>query len=159
MNDRKLTGNKINLSNWEKIGFVEGHGNSNSPKTYSYSDNTVTSGDYYYRLRQVDIDGQFEYSDVVEVNIAAPNKFELAQNYPNPFNPKTSIQFSLTDAANVSLLVYNTIGQQVAELINQRLEAGTYDREFDATNFNSGVYIYVLKTEKATITRKMILMK
>ncbi len=147
------------MTKWEKIGFVEGHGNSNSPKLYSYTDNTVTAGDYYYRLRQVDIDGQFEYSDVVEVHIEAPNKFELAQNYPNPFNPKTNISFSLQEATNVSLVVYNTIGQQVAELINQRLEAGTYSEEFDASHLNSGVYVYILKTDKATITRKMILMK
>ncbi|MCB0749133.1 MAG: T9SS type A sorting domain-containing protein, partial [Ignavibacteriae bacterium] len=144
---------------WEKIGFVEGHGNSNSPKVYSYKDNSVVSGSYYYRLKQIDIDGAFEYSDVVEVKIETPNKFELSQNYPNPFNPKTKIQFSLTEANNVSLLVYNTIGQKVAVLINQRMEAGTHTADFDASKLNSGIYIYVLKTEKATLSKKMILMK
>jgi Secretion system C-terminal sorting domain len=154
---------KLEVSNkkleWEKIGFVEGHGNSNSPKVYSYIDNTIASGDYFYRLRQVDIDGTFDYSDVVEVNISAPNKFELAQNYPNPFNPKTSIQFSLTNATNVSLVVYNTIGQKVADLINQRMEAGIHNTDFDASNLNSGIYIYMLTTENNTLTKKMILMK
>ncbi len=156
---QKATETSINLSNWEKIGFVEGHGNSNSPKVYSYTDNTVVSGEYYYRLRQVDIDGQFEYSDIVEVAIAPPNSFELSQNYPNPFNPKTNIQFSLTEPANVSLSIYNAIGQKVAELINQRLEAGVHNSDFDGSNLNSGIYIYMLKTEKSTLTKKMILMK
>lgn len=156
---QKATETTINFDNWEKIGFVEGHGNSNSPKIYSFTDNAVTSGNYYYRLRQVDIDGQFEYSDVVEVSIAPPNLFELSQNYPNPFNPKTSIQFSLTEAANVSLVVYNAIGQKVVELINKRMEAGVHNSDFDGSNLNSGIYIYMLKTEKSTLTKKMILMK
>ncbi|MCB9249680.1 MAG: T9SS type A sorting domain-containing protein [Ignavibacteriales bacterium] len=93
------------------------------------------------------------------MKIETPNKFDLSQNYPNPFNPKTKIQFSLTEANNVSLLVYNTIGQKVAELINQRMEAGTHTADFDASKLNSGIYIYVLKTEKATLSKKMILMK
>ena len=156
---QKATERNVNFSDWEKIGFVEGHGNSNSPKIYTYTDNTVVSGEYYYRLRQVDIDGQFEYSDIVEVAIAAPNSFELFQNYPNPFNPKTNIQFSLTEPTNVSLAIYNTIGQKVAELLNQRMEAGTHNSDFDGSNLNSGIYIYMLKTDKQTLTKKMILMK
>ena len=72
---------------WEKIGFVNGNGNSNSPKSYFYEDKNVTAGKYSYRLKQIDNDGQFEYSKTIEVNITLPAKFELSQNYPNPFNP------------------------------------------------------------------------
>ncbi len=93
-----------NLS-WETIGFVSGNGNSNSPKNYSFEDKTVTSGKYSYRLKQIDNDGQFEYSKTIEVNFGAPTKFELSQNYPNPFNPATTIRFNLTEAQNVKLVV------------------------------------------------------
>lgn len=148
----------INLS-WEKIGFVEGHGNSNSPKLYSFSDNSITAGTYYYRLKQIDVDGQFEYSDVIEVSITQPESLELFQNYPNPFNPKTNIKFSLKESSNVVLTIYNTIGQEVAVLINQNLEAGIHTSVFDGSNLNSGIYIYSLKTENSTITKKMIMLK
>lgn len=150
---------KAEAGDWLQIDFVQGHGNSNSPKTYSYTDNSVTAGKYNYRLKQIDIDGSFEYSDVVEVSVSVPNKLELTQNYPNPFNPATSIQFSLPEAGNVSLSVYNMIGEQVAELLNKNLDAGHHNINFDGSKFNSGVYIYRLNTEKATLTRKMLLMK
>lgn len=144
---------------WEKIGFIEGHGNSNSPKSYSYTDNKITAGKYQYRLKQIDIDGKFEYSNIIEVNIEAPNKFELSQNYPNPFNPTTNISFSLNETSNVSLTVFNVIGEKVMDLINQKMEAGKHTAKFDATKFNSGIYVYKLQTEKNTMTKKMLLLK
>ncbi len=86
-----------NLSNevWNKVGFIEGHGNSNSPKQYSFVDEKVIGGsNFAYRLKQIDIDGSYEYSDVVEVKVI-PTKFVLQQNYPNPFNPTTKINYSV----------------------------------------------------------------
>ncbi len=154
---------------WEKIGFVEGHGNSNSPKTYSYLDNSVNSGKYEYRLKQVDIDGSFEYSETVEVNLEIPTEFKLAQNYPNPFNPVTTIKYSIplletlpeTSSQNkhVLLKVFDVLGQEVATLVNKEQNAGTYEIEFDASELNSGIYIYSLQTSQSVINRKMILMK
>ncbi len=82
-------------NDWEEIGFVEAAGNGNSPKEYSFTDNITESGTYSYRLKQIDIDGSYEYSKVVEVNIDSPAKFELSQNYPNPFNPTTTIKYSI----------------------------------------------------------------
>ena len=93
---------RINDGEWSNIGFIEGHGNSNSPKEYSYSDKDLFAGGskFQYRLKQVDTDGQFEYSDVVEVEVV-PTQFELSQNYPNPFNPSTTIRFSLAQGNSV----------------------------------------------------------
>ena len=152
-----------NNAAWKSLGFVEGHGNSNSPKTYSYSDNSVNSGKYLYRLKQVDNDGSFEYSKVVEVNLEIPKEFELAQNYPNPFNPTTTIKFSLPEASNITLTVYNAIGEKITELLKGKMNAGYHSVEFGASSvskqINSGVYIYSLQTPQKVISRKMILMK
>jgi hypothetical protein len=145
---------------WEKIGFVEGHGNSNSPKFYSYTDKKIeASGNYNYRLKQIDIDGTFEYSDVVEANLGAPESFELDQNYPNPFNPLTSIRFNLPTDSNVKLTVFNVLGQEVAELINENITAGYHSVNFDGSSLNSGIYFYQLETNNFTQIRKMMLVK
>ncbi|MBK7866200.1 MAG: lamin tail domain-containing protein [Ignavibacteriales bacterium] len=102
---------------WQKIGFVEGHGTANSPKYYNFTDKSVTGNKIQYRLRQVDNDGTFEYSPVVEVELA-PTTFALDQNYPNPFNPSTTIRFSLPTSDIVTLNIYNTLGEKVATLLN-----------------------------------------
>ena len=85
--------------NWETLGAVQGHGNSNSPKKYSFTDKNPPAGKIQYRLKQIDMDGSFEYSDIVEVEIAPPSKFELLQNYPNPFNPTTNITYVIASEA------------------------------------------------------------
>ena len=108
---------------WEKIGFVEGHGNSNSPKEYSFIDDNVTSGKYAYRLKQIDNDGTYEFSKVIEIDVDAPSGYKLSQNYPNPFNPATTIRFSIPEAANVKLSLYNKIGETISLLLNEFNEA------------------------------------
>ena len=107
--ERKAGSRLSEVGNFEKIGFVEGHGNSNSPKYYSFEDINLTTGKYSYRLKQIDTDGQFEYSKVIEVDLDAPMKYELSQNYPNPFNPITTIQFSIPQAVEVKLMIYNIL--------------------------------------------------
>jgi len=144
---------------WTKIGFVNGNGNSNSPKSYTFTDANVLSGKYSYRLKQIDNDGQFEYSKTIEVDLGAPGKFELAQNFPNPFNPETAIRFTLPTAGNVRLTIYNLLGQEVKSLVNAFKEAGTHIINFNASEFNSGVYIYKLEANGITQTRKMTLIK
>jgi len=144
---------------WTKLGFVEGNGNSNSPKDYSFIDDDVLAGKYSYRLKQIDADGNFEYSKIVEVDLSPPTKFELSQNYPNPFNPTTTIRFSLPQSGNVKLTVYNLLGEQVAELVNGIKEAGVHSVTFDATELNSGIYIYKLEADGVVQSRKMTLIK
>jgi hypothetical protein len=146
-------------SEWEKIGFVTGNGNSNSPKDYSFTDKNLTGGTKFsYRLKQVDNDGTYSYSGEVEVEVI-PDRYELYQNYPNPFNPITNIKFSLPEAAKVKVDVFNIIGEKVRTLIEQNVEAGFHSITFNAENLSSGTYIYRLQTENFTQIKKMILMK
>jgi hypothetical protein len=133
---------KSNKSDWSKIGFVKGNGNCNVPKNYSFTDKEVTTGKYYYRLKQLDNDGQFKYSPVVEVNIGSAQSYELKQNYPNPFNPSTVISYRLKEEGFVKLSVYDIRGELVKELVNENKEAGDYKAEFNAKGLASGVYVY-----------------
>ena len=145
---------------WKALGFVEGNGNSNSPKEYSFVDNTVSNaGTYYYRLKQIDNDGTYEFSKAIEVNFGSPINFELNQNYPNPFNPTTTISFNLPQSGNVTLKVFNSIGEEVVTLTDGYIDAGVYTFNFNADGLPSGMYIYQLNTPEKTQVRKMILMK
>ncbi|MBK9097325.1 MAG: DUF2341 domain-containing protein [bacterium] len=145
---------------WILIGFVQGNGNSNSPKYYTFEDENLVAGIYSYRLKQIDTDGQFEYSKVVEVNLGAPNKFELSQNYPNPFNPSTVIEFSLPKASQIKVDLYNITGEKVATITEGMYESGSHKIEFsDKGGLPSGTYIYRLISDSFVQTKKMILLK
>lgn len=144
---------------WEKIGFAAGYGNSNSPKDYTFSDAGVSSGKYYYRLKQIDNDGSFIYHGKVEVDLGQIQQFELVQNFPNPFNPVTSIKFSIPEAAFVKLIVYNLVGQEVKTLINDVMDAGEHTVDFDGRDLNSGVYIYQFEAGDFRKVMKMTLVK
>ncbi len=157
--ERKAAKSGKEVSIWEKIGFVEGNGNSNSPKKYSLMDKYPTGGSkFVYRLKQIDNDGKFEYSKEVEVELV-PNEFILYQNYPNPFNPATNVKFALPKTAKVTLLVYNLLGEKVATLLNEDKEAGFYDVEFNASSLSTGMYIYRITAGDFVQTKKMTLIK
>ena len=150
----------IQSEDWKTLGFVNGNGNSNSPKDYSFTDNSVgTSGKYSYRLKQIDNDGSYEYSKSIEVNLGAPASIELRQNYPNPFNPSTTINFTLPVEDAVSLIVYNAIGEQVKVLYSGVLEAGVHSFNFSGDDLPSGLYVYKLSTSAGNQIRKMMLVK
>ena len=145
---------------WEKIGFVEGHGNSNSPKVYSFTDNNIESADkYYYRLKQLDTDGKFEYSDVVEVEVALPQEYKLEQNYPNPFNPSTTISFSIPAASRVKLTLFDALGREVTQITNKDFSAGNHSINFNAAKLTSGIYFYRIEAGSFVQSKKMILLK
>jgi len=145
---------------WETIGFVNGHGNSNSPNIYSFMDKSISeSGKYNYRLKQIDIDGTFEYSAEVEIEIGVPEEFEVRQNYPNPFNPSTTISFSIAKKSNVTVQVFNLLGESVKTLVNQELNPGKYNYDFDASKLTSGTYIYRVTAGNNVSNKKMILLK
>ena len=157
--ERKSNVNGQTSDEWEKIGFVNGNGTTTSPNNYSFEDKTITAGKYLYRLKQIDNDGTFEYSNIVEVSIIKPVEYSLEQNYPNPFNPVTTIRFTIPEAGNVKLKVYDLLGQEVKILVNEYKEAGAYTINFDASNLNSGVYIYKIEAGSFTQTLKMTLIK
>jgi len=150
---------KISDGQWEKVGFVTGNGSSNSPKTYNYQDNNPSGGSkYLYRLKQIDNNGQYDYSKEVEV-ILVPAEYKLYQNYPNPFNPSTKIKFAIPEAGKVGLKIYDIKGEEVAELVNKDYEAGYYDVELKLINLASGVYIYRLQSKSFSDVKKLMLIK
>ncbi|PJA95572.1 MAG: hypothetical protein CO129_11085 [Ignavibacteriales bacterium CG_4_9_14_3_um_filter_34_10] len=149
--------------NWEKIGFVTGHGNSNSPKDYSFVDENPPSGKLQYRLKQIDTDGGYKYSQEIEAeNI--PTEFALSQNYPNPFNPSTTIKYSIpsnvkSQTSNVKIIVYDILGNEVAILLDENKPSGNYEVKFDGSNLASGIYFYKLQSGSFAQTKKLLLLK
>ncbi|MHB8930890.1 MAG: ice-binding family protein, partial [Melioribacteraceae bacterium] len=151
---------RIGNGEWNKIGFVQGHGNSNSPKDYSFVDKNLQVGKLQYRLKQIDLDGVFEYSDVVELEVKPPKQFTIYQNYPNPFNPTTNISYEIPVKSNVVLKVYDVLGSEVAVLVNEEKPQGRYQVEFKASHLPSGIYFYSLNAgNNDPIMKKMILLK
>ena len=154
--------NEVRNLNWQKVGFVQGHGNSNSTKQYSFTDDLALDKTlkFSYRLKQIDNDGTFKYSKEVEVNTQLPTKSSLSQNYPNPFNPSTLISYQISVNSFVTLKVYDVLGKEVATLVNESKEAGNYEITFNASKLASGVYFYRLQGENGLLaTKKFMLVK
>jgi len=157
------------LNNWQTLGFIPGSGNSNSLKSYSFIDSEPQIHDCMYFLKQINADGYYSYSDTISASITTGvvddilNNFELFQNYPNPFNPTTEIAYSLPKGSNVTLKIYNAIGQEVAVLINERQEAGMFTVTFNASSASgglpSGIYFYSIRTAENASVKKMMLLK
>ena len=172
----------VNKTIWARLGFVAGSGTTNSLRNYTFTDNSITtSGTYYYRLKQINNDGTYQYfnkagGDFVrvrghgkialnqadsntEVESSSATEFTLNQNYPNPFNPSTVISYSIPLSANVMMVVYNSIGQNVKVLENGFKNAGNYTVSFNASELPSGVYFYKIDAGEYTQIRKMMLLK
>ncbi|MHC1737928.1 MAG: T9SS type A sorting domain-containing protein [Ignavibacteriaceae bacterium] len=150
------------MNEWKQIGFVQGSGNSNAPKSYSFSDNTHPAGNVLYRLKQIDNDGTVSYSQIVEVEVnSLPTEFTLSQNYPNPFNPSTVISYQLPLNSLVTLELFAVTGEKVGTLINGEQEAGYYNFELNSAKFSltSGIYFYRFRAGEFVSTKKLILLK
>jgi len=152
------------VGDWEKIGFVKGAGNSSSPKSYKFTDNKpFGSSKFLYRLKQIDNDGSYEYSEQVEV-VLIPTEFALYQNYPNPFNPDTKIRYQLPQESKVIIKIFDILGSEIITLLNEIKEPGLYEVDFSATDGNSwkltsGTYLYRIVADGFIETKKMILVK
>ncbi|MDP2362901.1 MAG: T9SS type A sorting domain-containing protein [Ignavibacteria bacterium] len=156
------------MTGWEKIEFVYGNGTTSESHSYSFTDNlTLTHNlSLRYRLKQIDFDGSFTYSNEVEVDFSLSTSFTLEQNYPNPFNPSTTIRYTISNVIstegrnlNVTLKVYDVLGSEVAMLVNEKQPAGNYEVIFDAKNQSSGIYYCKLQAGSFNQSIKMILMK
>ncbi|MBL1213042.1 MAG: choice-of-anchor D domain-containing protein [Ignavibacteriae bacterium] len=152
---------------WNSAGFIEGAGTSAEPNNYYFSEelsDMLNDEKIFYRLKQVDYSGSFEYSDIIEV-VFNPTEFSLSQNYPNPFNPSTKIYFVIPNSvkSNTKLVVFDILGNQVTTLINEKLEPGYYEVEFSTNSIDqqlsSGVYFYQLSAGTFVETKKLMLLK
>jgi hypothetical protein len=150
-----------NAKDFTAISYINGNGTTAEIHNYSFTDNNVSAGKYFYRLKQIDYDGTANYSKTVEVNVVSvPAVFALRQNFPNPFNPTTNIKFTVAQNGIASLKVFNTLGQEVMSLFNGSAEAGKiYDVTFNASKLTSGVYFYQLKQGNNIESKKMMLIK
>ncbi len=134
-------------SNWKTVSFITGNGTSSEPKSYSFTDKNLNSGSYEYRLKQVDFDGSYKYSNYVSANIHSNMNFSLKQNYPNPFNPSTIISFTLASNSKVTLQLFDLLGRRVSTLIDQHMNAGEHLVNFKASNLGSGIYLYKIEAK------------
>ncbi len=148
-------------NSWTTIGFIKGEGTSSLPVTYSYTDHPETNSGskVTYRLKQLDLDGSFKYSGEVEVVTQQPYSFALEQNYPNPFNPTTTIEFTIPSEREVSLVLYNSMGEEIKVLLNNILREGKHTLQFDGSELSSGMYLLMLKSGSESVSRKLMLMK
>lgn len=146
-------------SDFATIGFVNGKGTTSEKQDYLYKDKILADGKYSYRLKQLDYLGHAEYSEIIEIDIKIFSSYLLEQNYPNPFNPTTTIGYGLKEKSNVKITVINSIGEEVAILVNEEKESGYHTVEFNASNLPSGVYFYKLNAGEYVEAKKMILLR
>jgi hypothetical protein len=145
--------------NFILIGFVAGSGTTTGLSEYSFTDKRLSDGKYYYRLKQIDLNGTFTYSDVIDAEVQTVFDFVLYQNYPNPFNPSTTIKYQLQEESLVSLKVYNILGKEIVTLVNEKQEPGIHTINFDAGSLSSGLYIYKISNGITVQTKQMLLLK
>jgi hypothetical protein len=167
--NRALVGTKDASVTWSSVGVIPAAGSSNSPKSYSFTEKDLQAGKYQYRLKLIDNNGAFKFSDVVETEVILPKNFEVSQNYPNPFNPSTRINYSLPFDSRVTVEVYNITGEKMGQLVNEEKSAGYYSVNFNSSSLNksiaSGIYIYKLSAvdkssgKSFSSIKKMMLLK
>lgn len=142
-----------------KVGFVDGKVNASENSYYTFQEKNLSNGKYIYRLKQVDLDGSFDFVGYSFADISSPMEFVLEQNYPNPFNPITTISFNIPTELNISLKIFDVLGNEVVTLINEKMNAGDHEVQFNASNIASGIYFYTLQAGEFVSTKKLILMK
>jgi aminopeptidase N len=151
---------KGNSDSWDIISFFQGKGTSNFINKYSYTDYLPVYDSYTYRLKQIDYDGTYEYSN--EISVAAGNKpegYSLSQNFPNPFNPVTTISYQIPLNSFVTIEVFDLLGNKTASLVNEEKIAGSYSVEFNALGLSSGIYYYKFTAGKFSDIKKLVVLK
>ena len=156
------TGKAIEETNWKTIGFIQGNGNSNVPRIYTYTDRDITNGKYAYRLKQIDYDGKYEYSKTVEIDVKLRAEDIELVAYPNPFNPETKIKYSIPDGienAKVEVKLYDVVGQEIKTLYAGEQESGVYEIDLRGEQLTTGVYLVKLNVNEKSKLVKLILIK
>ena len=152
---RKLKG----TDTWNSVSFIEGKGTTTSANSYSYYDYINQSGIYFYRLKQVDLDGTYRFSNEIEVISGNVTGFIVSQNYPNPFNPVTNIDYQIPQNSEVTIEIFDLLGNIVDELVNEEKPAGSYSIEFDASSLASGIYYYKFTAGGFVDVKKLVVLK
>jgi len=147
------------INNWQKIGSSNAAGNSSSPKNYSFIDNNIITGQFNYRLRMVDIDGSYKFSNVVNTDVVSPANFELSNAYPNPWNPATTIRYNVPMSSPVTIKLFDAIGREILTLVNEMKPAGSYQITLNGNGLSSGMYYYQMTAGTFSETKKTILLK
>jgi len=142
-------------ANWATIGFVAGVGNSSLTTNYSYLDDNLESRKYYYRLNQWDLDGRSKYSVIVTATLGSKGEYVLGQNYPNPFRNETTIQYTIPQAGNVNMTLFDISGRAIKVLVNGSKDAGTHAISFNTGNLTKGVYYYRLQAGDFSDVKKL----
>ncbi|MCE1188629.1 MAG: T9SS type A sorting domain-containing protein, partial [Ignavibacteria bacterium] len=167
--ERATVKNATDTKSYKTVTTVKAAGFSNAAKDYSFTDKHLQSGQYTYRLKMINNDGTFEYSNKeVVLSVKAPTTFDLAQNYPNPFNPSTTIEYQLPEDSHVVIELYSVSGERIATLIDAQQEADYHKLVVASSqmgkNLASGMYIYRLvatgnSNQKFVSVKKMMLLK
>ncbi|MFH0734003.1 MAG: T9SS type A sorting domain-containing protein [bacterium] len=149
---------KSDENNWKTVGEILSHGTSYVVNNYSFKDNNIITGQYFYRLKNINTNGSYEYSKEIFVSVGVPKKYYLSQNYPNPFNPNTIINFNIPKAGLVNICVYTITGELVSTVINEEKEAGYYSILVSGSNLASGVYFYRIRVNEYSNTKKLVIL-
>jgi len=156
----RVLSTEYGVERWEKIGFVEGYGTTTESKFYSFVDENVSNGIYLYRLKQVDFDGSFEYSNIIEVEVSTFTAYYLSQNYPNPFNAETNIDYIISEKTFVNISLYDVTGKTVKEFVNEEKQPGNYTIKLKGGELSSGIYFYRLRTSSGyAAVKKLTIIK
>ena len=138
---------------------MDGNGTTTNRVTYNFVDENLPDNRYYYRLKQIDFDGSFEYSNEVFVDISNLNDFQLYQNYPNPFNPSTKIKYYIPQNSFVKITLHDILGSEIRTLVNENAQPGNYEIILDGSDLSSGMYFVRLSSENIQKTLKISLIK
>jgi hypothetical protein len=146
------------------VGFIKGNGTSTNKHDYSFTDKSMQHGTYAYRLKQIDYNGKFDYSPIVEVQVVQGLNYSLTQNYPNPFNPETAIKYSIPQNGRVTVKIFNVTGNEIMTLVDKEMIAGSHEVKWNGKDntgatVTSGVYFVKLSSGTYVETKKMMFLK
>ena len=157
---QRISNNDEASSQWEVLGFVEGAGTTLEAQNYTYRVDNLEAGRHVFRLKQIDYDGAFEYSAQVEVAVEMPDAFVVSRAYPNPFNPQASFSFGVRQAQQVTVELYNMLGQRVMTVYQGTPAAGsTQSVLIDGSGLQSGMYLLRVQGENFVDTQMLTLIK